>query len=380
MVAYFSGVLPQSDFKTARSIESMPPPERLVSSESTSNPSTHPEAVVAGSPVSSDYDRRYYESGLGPPYEESEPHWRNFFGQVADGIVSQLAPRTVLDAGCATGFLVGALAERGVDSAGVDISEYAVSAAVRGAEGRLRVGSLTEPLKDRWDLIVCIEVLEHMQSLDIQRAIDNICNSTDRVLFSSTPHDFEEPSHLNVRPVATWVSWFAQRGFFRRTDIDATFVSPWAAIFQRQTPTLVELTFAYESELGPLREEVVTKRAALLEANRTIGDLRDKLLSGRGIIEGSDREFERPERILTLIDEVIGLQTELAELRYQHDQELGRLHIEERRLKISMDGLTERATSAESRINELLASRSWKVGQQLAKPLSILSQALRRHN
>lgn len=358
----------------------MTPSERLAPQEPKADPRAQAPPVTADGTVSSDYDRRYYESGLGPRYDESEPHWRNFFGQVAEEIVRQLSPRTVLDAGCATGFLVGALAERGVDSAGVDISEYAVSAAVRGAEGRLKIGSLTDGLEGRWDLIVCIEVLEHMQSLDIQRAIDNICNSTDRVLFSSTPHDFDEPSHINVRPVANWVSWFAQRGFFRRTDIDASFVSPWAAVFERQTPSLVELAFSYETELGPLREEVVKKRAALLEANREIGDLRDKLVRGRGIIEGTDTDFEGPERILSLVDEVIGLQTELAELRYQHDQELSHLHVEKDRLELSLDQLTKRATSAESQVNEMRASKSWKVGQQFAKPLATLRRLIRRHS
>ena len=356
----------------------MTTPERTASPQASIVDAPDSPPADVGKPLASDYDRRYYQSGLGPPYEESEPHWTHFFGQVADEIVRQLSPRTALDAGCATGFLVAALAERGVEASGVDISDYAVKAAVSGAKGRIRVQSLTDPLDGWWDLVVCIEVLEHMPSLDIQAAIDNICNCTDRVLFSSTPHDFSEPSHINVKPVATWISWFAQRGFFRRSDIDTSFLSPWAGVLERRARSVVELAFDYETELAPLREEILAKRSALLDANREIGDLRDRLLSGRGIVYDTDEQFQSPERVLSLIDEVIGLQTELAELRYQHDRELATLHAAEAQFDLSLNELNRRAEAAEARVSGLLSSRSWQLGQQLAKPLHLFRSRIRR--
>ena len=52
------------------------------------------------------YNEAYYHSGCGPiPYEEPE-HWVRFFGYIADRIVEDLHPKTVLDAGCAMGYLV----------------------------------------------------------------------------------------------------------------------------------------------------------------------------------------------------------------------------------------------------------------------------------
>src|SRR5438552_12783041 len=75
------------------------------------------------------YGERYfahYQSQAGLPYEHNEV-WMRFFGAVADRIVQDFAPRTVLDAGCAIGLLVEALRDRGVDAYGVDISDYAIS-------------------------------------------------------------------------------------------------------------------------------------------------------------------------------------------------------------------------------------------------------------
>src|SRR5689334_22980048 len=74
------------------------------------------------------YGEAYFQNywGGGGPYERNE-RWLGFFAEVADGIVRDLAPKTVLDAGCAMGFLVEALRQRGVEASGIDVSEYAIS-------------------------------------------------------------------------------------------------------------------------------------------------------------------------------------------------------------------------------------------------------------
>jgi SAM-dependent methyltransferase len=330
-----------------------------------------PSPAPAVTPEDSDYDERYFQTGLGLPYDESEPHWVEFFSDIADHVVAQLAPRTALDVGCAKGFLVAALAERGVDAAGVDISPYAIEAAVEGARGRVEVHSLTEPLKGRWDLVTCIEVLEHMAPPDTQRAIDNICAVTDRVLLSSTPHDFVEPSHVNVRSPATWASWFASRGFFRRTDLDLTYLSPWAVVVERRALTPVDVTYLYEVELAPLREELAVKRAALLSADRRIGDLLSELKAAGGTEVEPRYDIDRA---ISLIDQVIGLQAEIAQERYRHElalaaaSEVARTAVTRRQeVERQVESAEARAAASQRQLTEMLASRSWRVGRTLAR-------------
>lgn len=357
-------------------------PEDAARPESgTATAGSGPPAVAT--PERSDYDERYFATGLGLPYDESQPHWWRFFGDIADRIVKGLAPASVLDAGCAKGFLVAALAERGVDARGLDVSQYAVDSAVRGAEGRLAVGSLTDPLDGRWDLVTCIEVLEHMSPEQTQRAIDNICAVTESVLLSSTPHDFVEPSHVNVRPVATWASWFAERGFFRRTDLDLSSISPWAAVFERRSLTPAGVAYLYETEAAPLREEAAVKRSALLDAERRIADLEAKLEaarhpSARDLTVEPDRTTER---VIALTDEVIGLRSELGALRYNADLEIWAATVEaDDRRKQAEAGCREaeaRAMGAEARLEEVLASRTWRYAQALHRA-SPLRRLLRR--
>ena len=88
----------------------------------------------------SDYAQWYYAHYSGKPYDVTDPRWLEFFGSIADRLISALAPKTALDAGCAMGILVGSLRERGVDADGIDLSEYAINNGDPRAAGHLRVG------------------------------------------------------------------------------------------------------------------------------------------------------------------------------------------------------------------------------------------------
>src|SRR5262249_41812439 len=129
---------------------------------------------------------------------------------------------------CAKGFLVEALRDRGIEAYGLDISAYAIGEVRSDVRTFCRVASATEPIGRRYDLVVCIEVLEHLTLAEGARALANICASTDDVLFPSTPDDVDEPTHVTVRPRSFWIERFAEHGFALDTAHDASFVAPHA--------------------------------------------------------------------------------------------------------------------------------------------------------
>src|SRR5215469_7822755 len=180
------------------------------------------------------FDENYYKTGCGLPYERNE-HWLTFFGLIADEIIRSLKPRTVFDAGCAKGFLVESFWDRGVKAYGIDISEFAVSQVRRDMQRYCRQGSILEPLKGRYDLVTCIEVLEHLTPEETEIAIANLTAITDAIVFSSTPSDFTEPTHYNVQPSIRWLSQFAALGFWPDCVFDASFVAPHAILLRHQT-------------------------------------------------------------------------------------------------------------------------------------------------
>lgn len=312
------------------------------------------------STASADYDGSYYnDAHLGAlgDYSWESDHWRTFFTGVAERIVGLVEPRTVLDVGCAKGMLVQALASLGVDSHGSDISEFAVESAHADVKNRLAVASATEPITEHYDLITCIEVLEHMSASDAQRAIDNMCAATDRILFSSTPSDFAESTHVNVHPTAQWAAWFAERGFYRRTDTDASFLTTWAILFERADLTKRSIVERYESQFAPLNAEVIEKRRALLEANREAS----RTAAGRESVDIDDAALLARHADLVAIDHVIGLEATVARLEY--DLRTARMRV--RRLR-------DRVEDTSRELAELRSSRSWKVGRMLTRPLGRL--------
>lgn len=198
--------------------------------------------------MSDTYGYDFFKTDCGADYKD-ESHWKPFFGQIAQSIVDKFNPKTVLDAGCAMGYLVEALRKRGVEAYGFDVSEYAISNAVEGAKPYCFVHSITENLPDtvpqRFDLIVTIEVMEHLFPADGEKAIANLCQYSDTIIFTSTPSDIENMTHLNVQQAEYWCKEFAKNSFFKDHVQNVDFICDWAMMF-RKKDNFVNVIFEYE--------------------------------------------------------------------------------------------------------------------------------------
>ncbi len=214
--------------------------------------------------ISNLFDEHYYATGCGMPYRR-DAAWLTFFDGVAAQIHAGIAPQTVLDAGCAIGLLVEQLRARNIDAEGVDISAYAIAQADSTVQPYVRVGSVAESFGRRYDLIVCIEVLEHMPAAEAEAAVANFCAHTDDVLFSSSPLDYKEATHFTVRPVEHWAELFAREGFYRDIDFDARFLTPWAVRFRRRSEPMPRLVRDYERRQWELTRENSDLRQLALE-------------------------------------------------------------------------------------------------------------------
>ncbi|WP_312793796.1 glycosyltransferase [Tianweitania sp.] len=217
------------------------------------------------------YDADYYRSHCGKlPYDRSEPAWAQFFANVASQLIDAFSPNTVFDAGCAHGFLMEAFWHRGVEARGRDISHFAISQVRQDIREYAEQGSLTETISGKYDLVTCIEVLEHMTEDDGRRALAHLCSASDLVLFSSSPDDFEEPTHINVRPTLWWLQRFAEQGFAPVEEHSASYLT-WHAFVVRRTAASISA-----DRLTAFAQKVARQKAdhqhRLLEA--TLHDLR----------------------------------------------------------------------------------------------------------
>jgi 2-polyprenyl-3-methyl-5-hydroxy-6-metoxy-1,4-benzoquinol methylase len=239
------------------------------------------------------YDQFYYDTyAFGQSYDAGNPHWRQLFDGFAEAIVSELAPRTSLDLGCGPGLLVEALRRRGVDARGIDISEHAIEHAAEGAREFCRVGSVTDPIEERFDLIVCIEVLEHVPREYADSAVAQMASHARQVLFSSSPDDFKDPSHTNVQPTEYWIGLFGRHGMYRDLDFDASFISPQAICFH-QPDSVLQVIRAYERRYFRLTQELREVREANVAIVADRATLTAQLQEAQGNASALSRTWPR---------------------------------------------------------------------------------------
>ena len=184
------------------------------------------------------YGPQYY-ANFGHGGYQRNAFWLAEWKRIATKIVETLHPKNILDAGCAHGMLVEGLMDIGGLSAwGLDISDFAISQARADIQPRLRVGSVVDALspQDQFDLIACIEVLEHLNAADGEKAVANLCAHTERVLFSSSPNDHTEATHVNVQSPEYWDTLFARHGLSKDSGYDASYLTPWARLYVKKEP------------------------------------------------------------------------------------------------------------------------------------------------
>ncbi|GAI39722.1 unnamed protein product [marine sediment metagenome] len=155
---------------------------------------------------------------------ESERYWHGDWGyrqgyqdfpiheQVVELIRSR-NPKRVLDVGCAMGFIVKRLREKGIDAYGVDISNYAISKAPEEVKPYLQVASahnLPFPPQS-FDLIYCASVLEHIPEDFTDKVIAEFKRVAKRAILGiaykdpySTLDEHGDISHVNITDEIWW--------------------------------------------------------------------------------------------------------------------------------------------------------------------------------
>lgn len=303
------------------------------------------------------YNEYYFRHSCGLPYQRDE-HWLKFFDAIADRIVREIRPQSALDAGCAMGFLIEALRKRGIEAFGVDISEYAVANIPPEIRPYCWVGSVTEPFPRHYDLIVCIEVLEHLLPMEAEQAVENFCRHAEDVLFSSTPTDFKEPSHVNVQPPEYWAELFSRYGFYRDFDFDASFITPWAVRFKKRTEPLGRLIVNYERRLWWLAQENKAVREQNIEQCSKLAEQESQINVLTANLAEKDQMLKRLE------SQVKAHEEELVGYQQKAEQELELLRV----TNVTLKNELERKDGELQRISAHLAAL------QDSLPLKILAR------
>jgi len=108
---------------------------------------------------------------------------------------SDLAGRRILDAGCGTGAMAIALAERGADVVAIDLSPTLVSharelavAAGQGGAIRFESGDMLSPALGRFEHVILMDSLIHYEPADAAATLAGLAERTERsIVFTLAP-------------------------------------------------------------------------------------------------------------------------------------------------------------------------------------------------
>ena len=115
------------------------------------------------------------------------------------------APASVLDLGCNVGAWTKEFRRYGVRAIGVDGP---------GMDAEVEA-DLREPLDlgERFDLVLCLEVAEHLEPESASVLVDSAVRHADRVIWSAATPGQGGYRHVNEQPHGYWARLFKERGF-----------------------------------------------------------------------------------------------------------------------------------------------------------------------
>lgn len=163
--------------------------------------------------------KRWYrnegENSLGEFWKDKAAHWANHL---------VLAGKSVLDVGCAKGFLVEDLVDMGVDAYGIDVSSYAIETAEDSAKlrrpdlaDRFYVGDVRTALsqfsRNQFDVLLSFRFLECIDETDLANLIDDM-NRISKLQI----HVIDEQAN-DLYYIKQPISWWVSHGFSKNSRI-----------------------------------------------------------------------------------------------------------------------------------------------------------------
>lgn len=163
-------------------------------------------------------------------------------------------PKKMLDVGCGLGTWALVFKEKGLDVVGIDWE---------GVNRELLVLDKSEfiptdlekgfDLKEKFDLIICLEVAEHLSANSSDLFVKSLINHSDVIVFSAAIPNQGGDNHVNEQPFKYWIDKFQEHGYhfydcFREKFWDNQKIEWW----YRQNMFLVsKLAFPFPKTTNP---------------------------------------------------------------------------------------------------------------------------------
>src|SRR6266704_548856 len=130
-------------------------------------------------------------------------------------VAKELVVRSVLDVGCGAGAWIAEYLNAGFNPAlGVD-GEYVSHESLLIPHVNFQGRNIAQPfdLPQRFDLVQCLEVGEHIPNTCSEVLVENLVKHGSVILFSAAPPGKGGEHHVNEQPYEYWRELFARKGY-----------------------------------------------------------------------------------------------------------------------------------------------------------------------
>jgi SAM-dependent methyltransferase len=165
----------------------------------------------------------------------TNPYTRDYHDQISEGarrsaarilplVFKLCSPKSIVDVGCGPGAWLRVCRELGVsDILGIDgqtldtsvlqipVDRFLPADLASLTPAGLRAQSLL--VQRRFDLVLCLEVAEHLPEASAQSFIQTLCSLGPVILFSAALPNQGGTAHINEQLASYWASLFSRQGF-----------------------------------------------------------------------------------------------------------------------------------------------------------------------
>jgi len=164
-----------------------------------------------------DFDARYFSSGGYDEYQEDVASWIGSAARYIHRLLRNAWDPTVLDVGCAHGFLLAVLQNQyGIRVRGLEYSDYARRTAEPSVKRRIKRGNVLSHgsfPRNSFDVVVCLDVFGHLRIEETQQAADNLVHWTRRFILFSTLYRHSPQASQEVNPDPFRITTLSQKEY-----------------------------------------------------------------------------------------------------------------------------------------------------------------------
>lgn len=151
--------------------------------------------------------------------------------KAGESLIKNYEIRSLVDFGCGIGgYLLGAYLGGAQDVQGYEIGG---DHAKKYSDGTIIpyihfFVDITKPMTTKqYDIAMCIEVAEHVETKDSEQLVKNVTSASDLIIWSSAPPGQTGCGHINEQPEEFWIRLFENEGFQQDMSESLSLINLW---------------------------------------------------------------------------------------------------------------------------------------------------------